>query len=989
MQTDTFQDLNIAQGSDHASILVVCDTPNHGVWNKGMVMSVPHMKLFSSIAERAGFRKEDFVFLTPSSPIPEECQGSDSRTNKWMDNSSAAFAEAIEDLTSRLPITCVLSLGKMGGRQTMGRSVAITKARGTFTESPLTGDLPVLPLLSPSHVLARPENRDVFESDFRQLSSLRDCGWVMDSFRQSQEKVGYEWCLNISHLLSRPPKKISVDCETVGLDWHKKGFRVLTISITTAEGNAYVVPLDLDYWNDDSLRGESNANLPKLTRRQINKLRRDVRELLGNAEVSVVGHNLSFDIHALRTLGIEVSQWFADTIQLAFCVDDNMLSKSLSDCTRRWVPALAGYSDLFDSNTDKSKMHEVDHDSMLEYAGGDTDATFRLAKTLLTLAKEDSRNWKAFTHVQMPALRAFVEMEENGVLIDKEELRSLEGRLDTMEKESYAELIAMVDRKVLRRHEGKWSFSRSEFVVDILFSPKRDGGMGLTPLVFTDGTAKLPADQQIPSTSDKKHLSFFDDNLFVQKLIAYKKLTKMKSTYVGQEGKVEVSEVDRLKSGDLPKKVRDHFDKEGLSIPKSKSARRRKALFDSPIITEVSPYLKYRIDRYGNVKQKTKSEPTGFWQYLEGSDRIHPSFLLHSTVTGRTSSRGPNAQNFPKRGELAKMFRKIFVAPEGRVFLEADLSQAELRVAAWMAGESEMIRIYKNNGDIHSSTAAAVISVSEEVFNAGRKDKETKLQDVVHLWKGADSYLRIFTSEEKRASQTVADYCDYKRFQAKAINFGFLYGMGWRGFKNYAKLEYGIDVSDEEAMEMRETFFRKYPGLAEWHKGMELYARDNEYVRALHGPLRRLPSVLSVEDNIQAMAVRQAINSPVQRFGSDLGLIALHRFLRDCPPEIARPALFIHDANIFDVDASIAMQVAANLKHYMQSPPLEEWFDIKAPFPILSDVSMGPNLCDMEELDELEAEIPEWYREGEVAHDPSMEEAWRVKRRRQIILTDD
>lgn len=997
-------DFNIVRGSNAPKILVVCDAPSEGIYEVGGVMGKPHMKLFGDVAERSGFSKSDFVMISPCSPVPEINQTSAGRLTKWIAEDHEGFCSAVDELLERYDIKAVLSMGKIGNQQLANKSVAITKARGTFRNYEVMGDLPVLPIFSPSHVLTRPENREIFESDFLQLRSLRESNW---SVEEHQSKSGnytkYKWCLDLSYFLKNPPVKMAVDCETVGLGWHKEGFRVLTVAFTTADGNAFVVPTDEEYWNDESVRGESSKDLPKLTRRQIARLRKDLKRVLGNPATSVVGHNLSFDIHALRTLGIDIGQWFADTIQLAFAVDENMQSKSLADCTRRWVPSMSGYSDDFDQKTDKSRMQDVDHDDMLEYAGGDTDATFQLAKVLLPMAKADSRNWRTFTHIQMPALRAFVEMEENGVLIDKDELRKLEENLGQKEIELYQELIDQVPPKVLRRHEGQWSFSRADFIRDILFSNKSQGGRGITPMVFTKTTAMLPPDEQKASTSAKDHLAFFDDDEFVHKLISYLKLSKMRSTYVGKEPSEEEKEVKPLKNGGMPKRISDVLLQAGIDVGKSKAIRRRRRVIDLGLENEKPPFRDiagangsiFRVDKFGNVVERKMHQPTGFWQYLEGSDHIHPSFLLHGTVTGRTSSRGPNAQNFPKRGDLAKLFRKIFVAPAGQVLLEADLSQAELRVAAWMAGELEMIRIYESGGDIHSATAAEIVGVSEDKFNAGIDDT-TPLADCLGEWPESPRYLRDNpTSKLKQEDGTfitvpsrVCDFLDYKRFQAKAVNFGFLYGMGWRGFKRYAKLDYGIDLTDEEAQEMRIRFFRKYPRLLSWHEGMRDFVNSNQYVRSLHGALRRLPSVNSDDQGVAAMAVRQAINSPVQRFGSDLGLIGLHRFMRDCPKDLAALRLFIHDANIVSCDEDRAMEVASALKFYMQTSPLKKWFGIEAPFPILADVSMGPNLCDMADLKGIEAIEPEWYRSGEQAPYSYLEDAWRIKKRRQIILTD-
>lgn len=303
------------------------------------------------------------------------------------------------------------------------------------------------------------------------------------------------------------------------------------------------------------------------------------------------------------------------------------------------MPDLSGYSDEFDDETNKARMDLVPHAKMLDYAGGDTDATFRLAKVLLPLAKEDRRNWGTFKRVQMPALRAFVEMEENGVLIDREELATLETSLDQMEREAYAELIALVPPAVLRKHEGGWQFSRAQFTCDVLFSKD---GLGLKPLVFTKATKNLPKAERIPSTSAKDHLPFFDENPFVQKLMSYQKLAKMRGTYVGSEGRSEVRPVKRTVSGAVPARLSALLADRGIVLPPSKAVRSRIQVLDAPVSFEVNANKRVLVDRCGNIAEVHISEPTGFWQFLRGWDKIHPSFLLHGTVTGRTSSRTNN-----------------------------------------------------------------------------------------------------------------------------------------------------------------------------------------------------------------------------------------------------------------------------------------------------------------------------------------------------------
>lgn len=598
-----------------------------------------------------------------------------------------------------------------------------------------------------------------------------------------------------------------------------------------------------------------------------------LRRLLGpEYNIPVTGHNFGSDIHMFRKEGITVANWMHDSMQLAFVNDENMLEKSLAESTRRWVPELAGYSDAFDAKTDKEHMELVPHEDMRLYGGGDTDSCFRLTNRLVREARKDARNYNCYRRIQMPALRMFPRMEEHGMRVDKDALRALGGVVEKKEKELYENLIVQVPDSIKRRHaDAGLKFSRPVFTIDCLFTPE---GRGLTPIVFTKGTKALGEADRIPSTSAKDHLPYFEEDPFVKTLIEYQKLQKLRTSYVGWEG--------------------------GKLIPQ----RRQNA---------APKYTKHK----------------GFWQYLSDSSCIHPSLFLHDTLTGRTNSRYPNGQNFPKRGDLAEAFRKIFIPPVGWGFVEADLSQAELRIAAWMAQEPTMLAIYNAaGGDIHTATACLVMGITPEAFKRLPKDVQ-KL----------------------------------KRYHAKAINFGLIYGMGWKKFRVYAKTTYRVDFTEEEAQRIRKLFFQYYSGLTAWHEATREFARNHGYVRALHGALRRLPNIHSPDEGIRGQAERQAINSPVQRFGSDLGLIGLTRFGRDCDWRVMRPAFFIHDSVIVAARLDHMEEAGSALKFYMQSAPLREWFGITPPLPILSDVSMSEvSLGDMQEREDIEACAPEWYR---------------------------
>lgn len=335
---------------------------------------------------------------------------------------------------------------------------------------------------------------------------------------------------------------------------------------------------------------------------------------------------------------------------------------------------------------------------------------------------------------------------------------------------------------------------------------------------------------------------------------------------------------------------------------------------------------------------------------------VRPTYSLHTAVTGRSASENPNGQNFPKRGPNAKAYRRIFVPPPGYYVLEADLSQAELRIAADMANDRQMLRIYQNKGDIHSATAAIVVGVPLAEFMTWGHDKR-KLMEVANSIPGSGSYLRKLPAG-KRAEATVRDYYKMKRQEAKAINFGFIYGMGWRKFIGYAKTQYGVEFTEEEAQQIRTTFFETYSGLPAWHEAMRQFAMREEYVRSYSGRVRHLPMIRSEDDGVASEAGRQAINSPVQEFASSLGIMACGRLHEEIDPEYIAPIAFVHDAIFSYVKMEYLEWGAKTLKWYMESNDIEGQFGVKMKCPIIADVSFGMNFGDTNEMEGMELDKP-------------------------------
>ena len=952
MKPRTYERLNLAMGCklDEVQEVFLLDSAlDSGTYQRGLTCDSSEWGLLSRFFENMQPR---LAVVSISPPVPSTIS-TDSQRGKFL---SEYYPELMALLAKMPGLKCVTAFGKWPAR-ILG---SIGKVRGTI--APLAWrKMPMLATLSLQEVLRYPDRFPILKTDLDQLRDFRVAGYILDQYQaQTVAGMDYSWCLDLTDVISRKPPLISVDCETIGLDCHSESFRVLTVAITYRPGQAVVIPLDLDWWNNEELMDERSREADRLTQRIAARLIHQIEELFALETTHIVGHNLKFDIRALRTLGIDATKaWLDDTMQMAWAADENQLSFSLDDCVRRYLPDYSGYADQFNRETDKSTMQRVEHGKFLTYAAGDTDTCFQLHGKLKEILKQDQRQLTVYRKVQMPALKSFAVMEENGVMIDLNELSTLGVQFAEEENRLIDEILNLTPPAVLRTYEGRLRQMVPNMIKDALFGPdaiRVDGegnitenGSRLQPVVFTAKT-------QEPSVSTREHLPYFEHIPYVKLIMDLSRVRKMISTYAGRSAHIVLKPVAKLKNGCLPKKVRELLAAHEVpyeSRPKDRRGQNYETFRMPPGSIECGDSRLVWTEDGEMFHWETKVPASGIWQYLHAKEgdamaRIYPSYKL-LTVTGRASSSDPNAQNQPKRGRLAKQFRRIFrSASDTRVLLEADESQAELRIAAWMANESNMIDIYRHDGDIHSATAAALVEASLSSFSKGMGEAgEIPLMDSpASGWKGAAEYHII------NPDATWSSFCDLKRFQAKAVNFGFLYGMGWRKFKVYAKIEYGVDLTDSQAQEARSVFFRNYPGLEQWHKDMRSFVDEHTYVRSLHGALRRLGNIRSSEEFIQWGTHRKAINSPVQRFASDLALIALNQFVAQVPREVAVPIFFIHDALIIDVASTEwALQAAKHLRWLLENPPLEEMFGLRPPLPLKADVSMGVNLGSMSKLE--------------------------------------
>jgi DNA polymerase-1 len=346
------------------------------------------------------------------------------------------------------------------------------------------------------------------------------------------------------------------------------------------------------------------------------------------------------------------------------------------------------------------------------------------------------------------------------------------------------------------------------------------------------------------------------------------------------------------------------------------------------------------ILKYRGAEKNLSTFIEGWKPYLSGR-RIHPSFKIHGTVTGRLSCEHPNLQQVPRD----KRIRSLITAPPGWTIVEMDLSQIELRIAAELSQDPALVYAFQNGIDVHWQTA-----IREIARGAGLQDQVIQTAATWLNTKKQPTYGEAIETLIKMGPSTAAEIdggWKEHRKKAKAINFGYLYGMWWKKFKKYAKDNYGVDVTDHEARESREAYFSIYGTLEGWHKRQKKFARTNGFVRSLSGRKRRLPDAkIPYDDPKRRNAERQAINSPVQSFGNELNLMAALQLDEEFNEEVIGEEVqhfvaAIHDAVMFEVRDDWVERFVTRGLEVMAWPKLLDEFNITFTVPIEAEAEIG------------------------------------------------
>ncbi|MDC3087868.1 DNA polymerase I [Candidatus Pelagibacter sp.] len=276
--------------------------------------------------------------------------------------------------------------------------------------------------------------------------------------------------------------------------------------------------------------------------------------------------------------------------------------------------------------------------------------------------------------------------------------------------------------------------------------------------------------------------------------------------------------------------------------------------------------------------------------------RVHTSFLLAATTTGRLASSDPNLQNIPIKSEDGKDIRKSFIAKENHVLISADYNQVEMRILADLADVKELKKAFKNNEDIHSLTAS-------QIFNTD---------------------IKKINSDQRR--------------KAKAINFGIIYGISQYGLAKQ------INVSNYEAEEFLNSYFAKFPEIKVYMDGTIKFCRKSGYVNNIFGRRSHFININDKNFNIRNFQERAAINAPIQGSASEimrLAMIRLNKKLSEKKNDKTKMLLQIHDELIFETPKSDVKKISKIIIDEMTGVVKSDQHSFSIPLTV--DLNTGDN----------------------------------------------
>lgn len=674
-------------------------------------------------------------------------------------------------------------------------------------------------------------------------------------------------------------KYAAFDFETTGLKYYEKYEKLTVLSISYQPGSAWVIPLD-----------HFESKFSKKTKKILDALRLEIFE---NYDIIKVAWNLKFEYKWLMRYGIYLKGRLFDGMLAKYLLDE-MRPMGLKEFVDKVFPKYSGY----ESSTRNKDWSKIPFKVLAPYAALDTDLTLRsmiyMEPKLIKLGF-----YNLFRNLLMMHTRVLAESEYRGIDIDREYLEQLMEKYEALIKEQQSKLC--LNKKVLKYDRLKKK-EVDEILIEALKKEIRE---------IKDGDSKQK-DRVIKGREEKiKQILQGDFKGKVGKLKGYEKLN-----FASPKQLIDLLFISKY--GFRFKILRYTVDKKTKKPTSTPST-------DESVLVELKPKDKSGLlENLLKLRELEKLYSTyikGIHEKLSSQNKIHASFLIHGTVTGRLSCVDPNLQNIP-RDTTASDIKKMFLPPPGQLLLEVDYGQAELRVLAEMAEDKAMIEIFKKGFNIHVATACKAYY--------GNLDKYNEVKGIISK---ADT---MSGSElERPENKNLLAWAKRKK-AAKTVNFGIIYGQGDE------KLAMGMGESLEYAANFKKDWFKSYPQAVAEMERLRKFASRNGYVLNMFGRKRRLPDAQfrdkwhAKSQNMMGKymeALRQAVNAPIQGASSDFtsfSQIIIRKYKKlGWLPKTLNQLYTVHDSIGFGIDPKDVHWVLPIIIKICDNPETQRYFNFQ------------------------------------------------------------
>lgn len=706
------------------------------------------------------------------------------------------------------------------------------------------------------------------------LNDIADCCNIADKYYLTKSEFKLNTYKTISTIdevkelieYCKARETCSFDVEATGLSFWKH--KIVTLAISFQFGSSYVIPI---YHKDSPFNDDQIKEIFAL-------LSRDV---FNNPNIVKYGQNTQYDMGMIAYHGVKFSGLIHDLKTIVHLLDENRKGYGLKAIAAELYPETKGY-ELHLSSKEWEKLDEYNLEEICQYNALDTDLTLRCTVHYLDELVKDKELYNHYMKIDAPVLKCLFNMSRVGMLLDKDKMVAN----TQLCNDKLAEIDQLLRNfpQVKRFEMFKEKEVKEAALAELII--KRDKAKGRWVTTYNERIAEIQ--QGITKVYEGINLS------------SPSQLAKLLYSSEGFGFKKPI--IDDKKSKGINKEASSKKESESTS---------KEVLIN---LNDSSGFVALLLELRSIEKVKS-TYMVSLVEKLDANNYAHTDFNIIGTATGRLSSSKPNLQNIPRASKVGSLVKECFIAPHGYYMLQADLSQAELRIIAKLSGDTTMVNAYAKDLDLHTITAQRTLSVPVDKWNELDKDA-------------------------KKAYRT----------SAKAINFGFVYGMSASSFGQYAKNNYGVVFTEEQSLTIRDSFFSTYSALILWHRRYKDLAKQHKYVKTMFGRKRRLPEIDSIYNGERSEAERQAINSPVQGTAGEYTLYCLIKLSEVLPKEVILVNT-VHDSIIMYVPCEMIESVGRLVKDTMENLDTQTHFNFSlSPVGIKVDIEFGENWANLKEL---------------------------------------